>query len=114
MDITYEITGTEGAIQFDGERMNEIRVYNSRDPADRRGFRRVYAAPEHPPYGAFVSGAAHGLGFNDHKVIEAWDLMELLAAGRPSSPDLTEAAKIGRILDAVLQSSADRRWMRLA
>ena len=114
MDITYEIVGTHGAIQFDGERMNEIRVYSDRDPEDRRGFRTVYAGPAHPPYGNFVPGAAHGLGFNDHKVIEAYELMQLVGGGRPAYPDLAEAARIGRVLDAVLKSSAERHWVKLA
>src|ERR1700690_4251212 len=98
MDITYELTGTQGAIQFDGERMGEIRVYSSRDPSDRQGFRTIYTGPAHPPFGNFVPGAAHGLGFNDHKVIEVEQLMELVAAGRPAGPDLTGAAQIGRVL----------------
>jgi predicted dehydrogenase len=114
MDMTYELTGTDGAIQFDGERMNEIRVYSSRDPADRQGFRTVYAGPAHPPYGNFVPGAAHGLGFNDHKVIEVEQLMELVAAGRPASPDLAGAAQIGRVLDAVLASAETRAWVKVA
>ncbi len=111
MDITYEITGTDGAIQFDGERMNELRVYSSGDPADRRGFRRVYAGPEHPPYGNFTPGTAHGLGFNDHKVIEVYELMQLVAAGTPPMTDLEDAAAIARILDAVLTSAAEQRWV---
>ncbi len=113
MDITYEITGTEGAIQFDGERMNELRLYSSRDPRDRRGFRRVYAGPEHPPYGNFTPGAGHGLGFNDHKVIEVYELMQLIAAGKPALTDLEDAAAIAVILDAVLTSAAERRWVTI-
>lgn len=114
MDITYEIVGTHGAIQFDGERMNEIRIYSDRDPEECRGFRTVYAGPAHPPYGNFVPGTAHGLGFNDHKVIEAYELMQLIGGDKPAYPDLAEAARISRVLDAVLQSSAERRWVKLA
>jgi predicted dehydrogenase len=114
MDVTYELTGTEGAIQFDGERMNEIRVYSRRDPADRQGFRTIYAGPAHPPYGNFVPGAAHGLGFNDHKVIEVQELMELVVGGRPAGPDLAGAAQIGRVLDAVLSSAEKRSWVKVA
>jgi predicted dehydrogenase len=113
MDIAYEIVGSEGAIQFDGERMNELRYFSGRDGGDRRGFRTIAAGPEHPPYGNFVPGAAHGLGFNDQKTIETWELMELIAAGRPAGPDLAEAARIGRVLDAVLLSAAERRWVEL-
>ncbi len=114
MDMAYELTGTEGAIHFDGERMNEIRVYSSRDPSDRQGFRTIHSGPSHPPYGNFVPGAAHGLGFNDHKVIEVEQLMELVAAGRPAGPDLAGAAQIGRVLDAVLASAEKRAWVKVA
>ncbi len=113
MDIAYEITGTEGAIQFDGERMNELRLYSNHDPADRRGFRRIYAGPAHPPYGNFTPGTAHGLGFNDHKVIEVHELMQLVADGKPPLSNLGDAAAIARILDAVLTSAAEQRWVTL-
>lgn len=113
MDITYEIVGTRGQLQFDGERMNELKLYTGRDPVDRQGFRTILTGPAHPPYGAFVPGAGHQLGFNDHKVIEAWELMELIAADRPARPDLAEAARIGAILDAVLRSSGERSWVTL-
>ena len=114
MDITYEIVGTHGQIQFDGERMNELRYFSDKDPADRRGFRTIYLGPQHPPYGNFVPGQAHGIGFNDQKVIEAYELMELIAADKPTGPDLAGAARIGRVIDAVLQSAAERRWVEVA
>ncbi len=114
MDRTYELTGTEGAIQFDGERMNEMRYYTRRDPADREGFRTIYSGPAHPPYGNFVPGAAHGLGFNDHKVIEVEQLMELVGSGRAAGPDLAGAAQIGRVMDAVLASAESGRWEKVA
>jgi predicted dehydrogenase len=114
MDMTYELTGTGGAIQFDGERMNEMRFYSRSDPADREGFRTIYSGPAHPPYGNFMPGAAHGLGFNDHKVIEIEQLMELVASGRPAGPDLAGAAQIGRVMDAVLVSAESGRWEKVA
>ena len=61
-----------------------------------------------------MPGAAHGLGFNDHKVIEVEELMELVAAGRPASPDLAGAAQIGRVMDAVLASAESGRWVKVA
>jgi predicted dehydrogenase len=111
MDITFEVTGTEGAIHFDGERLGEIRLFSRRDGADRQGFRTIPAGPTHPPYGNFLPGAAHGLGFNDLKVIEVQDLMQLLGAGSHAAPDLEGAAHIGRVCDAVLASAAERRWV---
>ena len=81
--------------------------------ADRRGFRRIYAGPEHPPYGYFTPGTAHGLGFNDHKVIEVHELMQLVADGKAPLTGLGDAAAIARILDAVLISAAEQRWVKI-
>jgi hypothetical protein len=39
--------------------------------------------------------------------------MQLVAKDAPAMPDLTEAARIGQVLDAVLRSSAERRWIAL-
>ena len=78
---------------------------------DRQGFRTIYAGPPHPPYGNFVPGAGHGMGFNDLKVIEIHELMQLAAAGEAAGPDLAGAAHIGRVLDAVLASAEQRQWV---
>ena len=37
----------------------------------------------------------------------------LIGADRPASPDLFEAARIGRVLDAVLESARQRAWVRV-
>ena len=47
------------------------RPYYAGDGAGRRGFRTVFAGPEHEPYGAFCVAPGHQLGFNDLKAIEA-------------------------------------------
>lgn len=113
MDVTYEIVGTEGAIQFDGERMNEIRVALPGAPADTSGFTTVYAGPCHPPYGNFVPAPASSLGFNDQKVVEVYELMQAVAAGAPPLIDLHGACEISRIAEAVLESSKRRAWVEL-
>jgi len=113
MDVTYEIIGTEGAIQFDGERMNEIRVALPGAPADSRGFTTVYASPCHPPYGNFVPAPASSLGFNDQKVIEVHELMQAIAVGAPPLIDLHGAYGISRVAEAVLDSSKRRGWVKL-
>jgi predicted dehydrogenase len=113
MDITFEVTGTEGALQFDGERLGEIRLYSRKDGGDRQGFRTIYAGPAHPPYGNFLPGAAHGISFNDLKVIEVQALMQLVAAGEPAAPDLAGAAHIGRLLNTILVSAKERCWVEV-
>jgi predicted dehydrogenase len=110
MRIAFEVVGSEGALRFEGERFNELRLYSSRDPIDQQGFKTILAGPQHPPFGGFVPGAGHGLGFNDLKVIEIRDLMALFAGSEAPGPDIAEAARIGRIIDAILASARAGAW----
>jgi len=62
MDLSFEITGTTGALAFSQERMNELLLY--RDAAGRSGYTRIEAGPAHAPYGNFCPAPGHHLGFN--------------------------------------------------
>jgi predicted dehydrogenase len=74
MQHEFEIYGSKGAILFTQERLNELKIYYTDDQVDRRGFRTVFAGPEHEPYGAFCVAPSHQIGFNDLKAIEVRDL----------------------------------------
>ena len=109
MDIAFEVTGSDGAIRFTGERMNEIEIFRR----GQAGFATILAGPDHPPYGNFIPAPGHGLGFNDLKVIEVAELIGLVAENRKAGPDFAEAARISAVIEAVLRSSRERRRVRL-
>jgi predicted dehydrogenase len=113
MNIGFEVTGSDGAIRFDGERINELQVFDRRPGLRTAGFRTILANPEHPPYGNFIPAPGHGLGFNDLKVIEVKELMEAIMTGRSAGPDLAEAARIGAIMDGAILSSERGGWLSL-
>jgi predicted dehydrogenase len=112
MYLTYEITGTKGTIAFDQERMNELQLFTFGDRKRLDGFRTILMGPEHPDYGAFCPAPGHQLGFNDLKVIEVKALLEGLAGTRTLYPDFAEAWRIARVVEAILRSSEERRWIR--
>jgi predicted dehydrogenase len=109
MDIGFEVTGAEGSIAFDGERTNELQLYEAADEAERAGFRTIRINGAHPSYGAFLPAPAHGLGFNDLKTIEIHEFMTAIAEGRNLAPDLADAVAIARICEATLTSSESGR-----
>lgn len=113
MNIGFEITGSEGALRFDGERINELQVFDRRQGLRAAGFRTILANPDHPPYGNFIPAPGHGLGFNDLKVIEVKELMDAVITGRSAGPDLAEAARIGAIMDAAIRASDQGSWQEL-
>jgi len=111
--LTYEVTGTAGAVFFTQERMNEVKLYRAADPAGQQGFKTVYIGPEHPPYANYFPIPGMGLGYNDQKVIEAHELIEAIAEDGPLYPDFRAGWKTCRVIDAVLRSAEERRWVRV-
>jgi predicted dehydrogenase len=111
--LTWEISGTEGTIAFDGERMNELQ-YFKRDPApENQGFRVIPAGPGIPQWHGFFDLGGGGLGYYDIKVIEAHDLITGLVDGAECFPDFEFGWKVSRVIDAMLRSSEERRWVKV-
>ena len=111
MDLSFEITGTRGALAFSQEHMNELHLYRCEGP--RSGFTKIESGPDHPPYGSFCPAPGHHLGFNDLKVIEAAELLDAHVTGRACSPDFREALEVQKTVEAITESSRLRRWVRL-
>ena len=111
MQLEFELIGTRGALVFSQERFNEVHLYAPGDRPGRAGYRTLLSGPDTPPYGNFCPAPGHGIGFNDFKVIEIYELMESIAAGKPVLTDMEAGAKVGRIMDAVLDSADKRAWV---
>ena len=114
MGLTYEVIGTKGSLFFDQERLAELRFYSAADPSDRRGYRTLLIGPEHPDYGAFCVGAGHGFGYNDMIVVEMKDMIEGVLGGRPLWPTFRDAVHTALVVDSVLLSQTERRWVKIS
>jgi len=112
MDLSFEITGTQGAVAFTQERMNELMLHR-KNGSLASGFTRVEAGPQHPPYGRFCPAPGHHLGFNDLKVIEVADLIQAHAGGKNGFPDFREALEVQRVVEAMQSSNLSREWISL-
>jgi len=111
MQLGFEISGTKGALAFTQERMNELLFYSAAELRSRRGFVRIEAGPEHPPYGLFCPAPGHQLGFNDLKTIEVADFLQAIE-GRPAKgPDFREGWEIQKVVETALRSARARTWL---
>lgn len=111
MDLSWEITGTKGALAFSQENMNELLLWSG--TAGRSGFTRIETGPAHPPYGAFCPAPGHHLGFNDLKVIEVAELIAAHAGQGACGPDFREAFEVQRAIEAMQESNRSRAWATL-
>ncbi|MCX2845500.1 Gfo/Idh/MocA family protein [Curtobacterium flaccumfaciens] len=104
--LTLEISGSEGAIQFDLESMNELRLYESNAPAGEQGFRRILVTePEHP-YMAAWWPTGHLIGYEHTFSHQVKDFVDAIVAGTDPSPSFADGLHVQRVLDAVERSAA--------
>ncbi len=114
MQHDFEIYGSKGALFFSQERLNELHFYSGADPAGRRGFRRIEASPDHPPYGRFCVAPGHQLGFNDLKAIEIARYLDAIA-GRAEEPfNFRAGMRVQSLVEAIHLSSREGGWKRIA
>ncbi|WP_139197270.1 Gfo/Idh/MocA family protein [Curtobacterium sp. MCBA15_012] len=105
--LTLEVSGSEGAIQFDLESMNELRLYESSAPAGEQGFRRILVTePEHE-YMAAWWPTGHLIGYEHTFSHQVADFVRAIVAGTDPSPSFADGLHVQRVLDAVERSAAD-------
>lgn len=111
MDLSFEVTGTKGAISYTQERMNELLL--TQGTGATAGFTRIEAGPNHPPYGRFCPAAGHHLGFNDLKVIEVAQLIDAHCNAATCQPDFREAWEVQKTIEAIQNSASSGNWLRV-
>ena len=85
--LAIDVHGTRGAVGWDFEAMNELRVFRP----EAGGYSRVLGGERHPPHGVFVPGSANGIGFEDLVTIEDAAFCDAIAEGRPFTPGFDAA-----------------------
>lgn len=111
--LVFELVGSRKSLSFDQERFNELELYDSADPPETRGFRRILIGPAHADYQSFCVAPGHGLGYNDLKTIEMRNFLRAAAAGGRAWPDLRAGHEVDRVIDAAEASHRERCWISL-
>lgn len=113
MTLAFEITGSKGTVEVDHERFNELKLFKVGGARGREGFQTILAGPDHQFYKEFCPAPGHQLGFNDIKTIEVMALLKSLSGGPKFMPDFREAWEIQRVVDAIVISADQKRWVEV-
>ena len=108
--MAFEVHGTRGALNWDFERMNELHLFLSDSDGGHNGYTRIMSGPEHPFHAAFNPGPGVGLGYEDLKVIEAYQFLKSIRDGCQGEPAFREALAVGTVLGAIERSWETERW----
>ena len=109
----FEIHGTKGAVFWDFRRMGEFGVSTGTAYQDQP-VSTVFAGPGHDGYAAFQPAAATSMGYDDLKVIEAYNFLRSVAEGTAHGATLDDAVRSATALDAMLSSAGSGQWVSLA
>jgi predicted dehydrogenase len=108
----FEIYGTKGALAWNLEELNELRLYRLGEDANT-GFTTIFGGDRFPFHGAFVPGQANAIGFEDLVAIEDYSFLQSMATGTRFSPGFREAVDIVSVQQALIDSWESRTWERV-
>lgn len=108
----FEIHGTSGALFWDFRRMGELGVSKG-DAYQDQSVHTLYVGPGHGAYAAFQPGSANAMGYDDLKVIEAYNFLRSIAEGTPHGTTLDDAVHSATALDAMSRSAGSGAWVDL-
>jgi predicted dehydrogenase len=108
---TYEIYGTKGSLAYDYDEVNRLRFYSNADGPGRQGFREIDVGTENTTYRAFLPLPNFALGYNESKIIEAFEVIRSITSNSVAWPTFESGHHICQIVDACMQSSRTRSWV---
>jgi predicted dehydrogenase len=110
---TFEINGEHASIKWDLHDLHRLEYFDHRDEGIVRGWRSVHVTDgDHPYMGKWwVPGLQ--IGYEHSFIHQVADFFEGLAKGQLASPTFRDAYETQRILDAVLASAKEGKWVQV-
>lgn len=112
-DWSFEVEGTQGALSWNFERMNELNVFLPDGNSFHDGYTRIVSSSNYPFHGRFNPAAGTGLGYDDLKTIEAHHFLKSIAEKRQARPGFTEALRVAEVLAAIERACETERWQEV-
>ncbi len=107
--MAFDVYGTKGALSWNLERMNELRLYLPGEGLDT-GYTTVFGGDRFRYHGNFVPGSANGIGFEDLIAIEDYEFLNAVARGEPHTPGFAAALDYVAVQAALIRSWDSGSW----
>lgn len=110
---TFEINGEHASIFWDLHDLHRLQYFDHRDEGIVRGWRSVHVSDgDHPYMGNWwVPGLQ--IGYEHTFVHQVADFIKGVETGKPAQPDFRDAQQTQLVVDAVLQSARDQKWVNV-
>ena len=108
---TFEINGENASMFWDLHDLHRLQYFDHRDAGPVRGWRSIHVTDGDHPYMAnwWVPGLQ--IGYEHSFVHQVADFIKGIETGKPAQPDFRDAYRTQLVLDAVLQSAKEQKWI---
>jgi predicted dehydrogenase len=110
---TFEVNGEHASIFWDLHDLHRLQYFDHRDQGIVRGWRSIHVSDgDHPYMGNWwVPGLQ--IGYEHSFVHQVADFLTGLETGKPAMPDFRDAYRTQRVLDAILDSAKNGKWVNV-
>jgi len=109
-EMAFELNGTQGALKWNFERMNELELFLPDGSPDQEGPVLIQAGPQHPFFSQFYPGPGISMSYDDLKLIEAYQFAKSIVQAKQGEPAFAEALAVAEVQDAMLRSCDSGGW----
>ena len=111
---TFEINGEHASIKWDLHDLHRLEYFDHRDQGIVRGWRSIHVTDSDHPYMSkwWVPGLL--IGYESTFVHQLADFLDGLATGIPAQPDFRNALQTQLVLDAILASAKEQKWVEVS
>lgn len=111
--LRLEIFGSQGALIFNLERLNELEYYSLEDDSNVQGFRNIVVTEAGHPYLNRWWPPGHIIGWEHTFIHEIGDLLTAIAKKENVKADFYDGLRCQQVLDAAIHSAETRQWIEI-
>lgn len=111
-NYAFEVHGTQGLLRWDFRRPGELAL-SSGTTYSGQSTATVFSEPGDGAYAAFQPGAGIAMGYDDTKVIEAWQFLRAIQGSEVEVANLDDAVASASALDAMVTAHDTGKWVEV-
>jgi predicted dehydrogenase len=110
-DLSFEVSGTKGALAFRWERRNELRYYDASDRGDVQGYRTIMCGPAQPSGELFWPIPGLGTAYFETQVLQVGTFVRAVVNGETPDTDFAHGYRIQEVMEVMLAAAEQGRWL---
>jgi predicted dehydrogenase len=110
---TLEINGENASIMWDLHDLHRLEFFDHKDDGLVRGWKSIHITDREHPYMSHWWVPGLQIGYEHTFIHQVADFLTAAGEGKSASPTFRDALATEDVTDAVLESAANRQWMKV-